>query len=332
MKVRFFLFALCLPFLLSSQDEMPKKSLMAALAELEGIPQVTIITNLDSLINERRRDTYQPAQMIFSLQGDETLTWDIKLKPRGKYRRRICDFPTVKLNFKKKPLEDSGLATYDDYKLVTHCLEDKNESYENVYREFLVYKLYNILTENSFKVQMLEITYRDSKKKKRKIKRFGFIIEDTKELEDRIGATNYEHGVLEDSVDINQLNFVALFQYMVGNTDWKAYPFAKNVKKVRFQAGSLYQFIPYDFDFSGVVNANYARPASHLNQETVRQRVFLGNATSDDDLLPHFKYFQSYKVALIKCIKEFKPLSNSSRDDIMNYIASFYKDIEDGIF
>lgn len=269
-------------FTLFAQDgnqqvfKVPSVSIFS-MFQTDTVVKVTIETDLDSLINYRKRSTYQPAKFIYALADGTTVTRSMKVKPRGKFRRRVCEFPTIKLNFSKKDLKADGMAKYDDYKVVTHCMDDKKESKENVLREYLAYKLYNILSPNSYQVHYLEITYVDSKNKMNTLKRTGFLIEDTGELEDRVGVEVLSEPRLPiDSFDLEQYNSVALFQYMIGNVDWRVSPFAKNTKVMRGKEVGKYQVIPYDFDFSGLVSVSYMSVAKHLGQKNVRQRIFLG--------------------------------------------------------
>lgn len=299
--------------------------------QFSEVINVTIETDLDSLINVRRRETYQPATFTYENAQGIATTQAIKVKPRGKYRRKVCDFPTIKLNFKKKALKACGMAKYDDYKLVTHCLNDKKTSKENVIREYLVYKMYNLLSPKSYQVQLLNITYKDSKGKLNTLKRTAFLIEDTGELEDRVGVVVQSNPKLPiDSFNLEQYNFVALFQYMIGNLDWRITPFAKNMKVAKSAGATSYEVIPYDFDFSGVVGVSYMRLAEHLNQKNARQRIFLGHITDQKELQSNFEVFETKKEELLALIANFELLPKPSRKSIKKYIESFYEDIADG--
>jgi len=310
---------------------IPSESIFSKFQQ-DVVTKITIETDLDSLINFRKRNTYQPAKFTYLSANGKKVTRNIKVRPRGKYRRRVCDFPTIKLNFSKKDLKADGMAKYDDYKVVTHCMDDKKESKENVLREYLVYKMYNVLSEKSYQVQYLEITYVDSQHKMNTIKRTGFLIEDTGELEDRVGVEVLkEPRLMIDSFDLEQYNFVALFQYMIGNVDWRVTPFAKNIKVMKGKIIGKHQIIPYDFDFSGMVGVSYMRVAEHLGQNTTRQRIFLGHISRQKDLAANFKHYQSKKTELLDCIDNFNLLPKNSRKDIRKYIESFYEDIADGV-
>jgi len=324
-------------FTLFAQDsshqafKIPSESIFS-MFQYDAVVKVTIETDLDSLINYRKRNTYQPAKFTYKLPTGEKVTRLMKLKPRGKYRRRVCDFPTIKLNFSKKNLKADGMAKYDDYKVVTHCMDDKKDSKENVLREYLAYKLYNVLSPHSYRVHYLEITYVDSKKQMSSLKRTGFLIEDTAELEDRIGVEVMKEPRLTiDSFDLEQYNAVALFQYMIGNVDWRVTPFAKNTKVMKVKGTDKYQIIPYDFDFSGLVSVSYMKLAEHIGQRNAKQRFFLGQISKQKDLSANFKHYQAKKIEVLNCIDNFDLLSKPSRKSIKKYIESFYEDIADGV-
>jgi len=120
---------------------------------------LTIETNWRAFDGNRRSSTEYPATIHFKDQYGQPSNWLLKVRLRGNFRRMECaDIPPLKLNFKKKALVAAGLAKFDDYKLVTHCITDKAAARALVLKEYLAYKLYNSLTENSFRVQLLNIT------------------------------------------------------------------------------------------------------------------------------------------------------------------------------
>jgi len=312
---------------------LASKSIFRALQS----PRVTAVileTDLDSLINHRNRDTYQPGKFSYFDRNGARIDHRIKLRPRGKFRRKICDFPMIKIDFPKKELKKRGYAKFDDYKLVTHCINNANRSYESIAREYLAYKLYNILSPNSYRVQFLYITYVDSEDNIPSFQHFAFIIEDTAELSNRITAKSRKElaGLHLDSLDVEQYNFVALFQYMIGNTDWVGYPIPRNVKIMKQEGTEKYITVPFDFDFAGIVAAPYAVPSGSLNQRHIRHRIFQGAGYDERTLRPTIEHFLSKKRKILKRSKHFSLLSKRSRKDILRFLESFFKEIEYGTF
>ena len=328
----FFVFILLLCFPAYSQKKKKSRKSIFETLQYKDVVGVIIETDLDSLINYRNRDTYQKGTFSYANEKGKVFNHKIKLRPRGKFRRRICDFPMIKIDFPKKVLKEHGYTKHDDYKLVTHCLNNALAAYENIAREFLAYKLYNILSPNSYQVQFLYFTYIDTKEKIDPIQQIGFIIEDTAELEDRVfGEVRKETaGLLQDSFDIEQHDFVALFQNMIGNTDWTAYPIPRNVKAIKYDDEDKYKLIPFDFDFSGLVSSPYAVPRISLNQRNIRQRIFQGISKDPTILQPTVAHFLSKKKYILRTIKRYKFLSKQSKKDVLNYIESFFENLEKG--
>ena len=70
------------------------------------------------LIEQKKKDEYQPASITFKLADGSQFQQELKVKARGKSRRRICDFPPIKMKFKKDNLEADGLnREFNEYKL-----------------------------------------------------------------------------------------------------------------------------------------------------------------------------------------------------------------------
>ena len=69
----------------------------------------------------------------------------------------------------------------------------------------------------------------------------------------------------------------SVFMYMVGNTDWSL-PYLHNIRV--FQNFTSYIAVPYDFDWSGIVDAPYAVPDYRLNIKSVRDRIWRGTSVS----------------------------------------------------
>ena len=331
-RVLTFLFSLLLACSAYGQFKKAKpKSIFRAL-QYDRIVGVAIETNLDSIINHRNRNTYQKGFFTYGDYNGKVYRETIKLRPRGKFRRRACDFPMIKIDFSKTTLKEQGYAKFDDYKLVTHCMNNVMSSYESIAREYLAYKLYNILSPNSYKVQFLYITYIDNQSTIPDFQHFGFIIEDTAELADRMGGKSRKEmaGLTPDSLDIVQHDFVALFQYLIGNTDWVAHPIPRNVKAIKSKGATKYMVVPFDFDFAGLVAAPYAVPSNSLNQRSIRHRIFQGISEDPKDLESSIAHFLSKKRKILRYIKRFTLLSKASRKDILDFIKPFFEEIESG--
>lgn len=301
-----------------------------------NITEVEIHTDMNTLLNA-------PIGTVEAIQGELRFTstergdevWPITLSTRGKYRLRTCDFPPIKLDFNKKALTTGGFATYDKYKLVTHCDDDKLVGQDQLLREYTVYKMYETLTPNSYRTHLLRIKYVDTTGKVATTRRYAFVMENTKQLADRMAATECESCLSPkpESIDLAAENVHSVFQYLIGNTDFSL-PQNRNVKL--FQSKNTQQLVPvgYDFDFSALVSATYARPASHLGQQRVSDRLFLGLHVSDAQMARTLALFQSKQADLLATIDGQKLLARTSRDEMMAFVKTFYTQVDtlrDGI-
>lgn len=306
--------------------KVPKKSIFEHVASKSNIPQVILTTDLKKIIKNKLTGEILDAQ-IEIYDGEIKESYAIELSPRGKSRRRICYMPPLKLNFKKGELKDKGIKKkYDDVKLVTYCKDrDTYESY--ILREYYAYKLYNILTDYSFNVQLIEITYRDSLERIQPVSRYGFIIENTDEMANRLGAKEHSNYLMSrDSLDHFQYDVMALFQYMISNTDWKI-DMLHNMKMIKVKKSDIVIPVPYDFDYSGFVNTLYSVPNPDVNQTHVRERCFMGECRDANELQKVREHFLSKKEEILTCPNDI-PLTKKQCKQTIKYLKSFYKVLE----
>ncbi len=159
--------------------------------------------------------------------------------------------------------------------MVSPCHESRDDYQRYVLLEYLVYRTFNVLTPVSYRVRLLEITFRDTSGENEERTKYAFLIEDIDRLAERLRGDEAELTEIPPyRLEDGQALMVDLFQYMVGNTDFSA-PFFHNVKMILLD-GPTYMPIPYDFDFSGAVDARYARPPEDLPIDWVRDRYYRG--------------------------------------------------------
>lgn len=300
------------------------KSIFDVFAQKEII-EVTLTTDLGHLIENRKKEIDQAATISYTNEAGDAVSYDIKITPRGKYRRRICDFPPLKLKFSKSALAGQGLSAHNDLKLVTHCVENRTIGNEQLLKEFLAYRLYNLLTDKSYRVQLVQITYVDSNDKVGKEKRYAFLIEDTDEMAERLGGLECDQCLNPDpaALDKGSERLMATFQYMIGNADWSL-EMARNIKIVQPVAGTG-TLVPYDFDFSALVSPTYARINSNVGLNSLAERIYLGYPASDQELWSTINYLRSKRAELVSEIRNFKLLNTSKRLDMIAYLDEFFE-------
>lgn len=314
--------------LLLNQNYSERKTIFEEMS-YQQVLEVKLETDIKQIKANIKTENYQPATITFEDAGGNQQTWEMKIRPRGRFRRRVCTFPPVKVNFDKDDLKARNYKKHDELKLVTHCTEEEG-SRENLLREYLAYKLYEVISPVHYRAQLLRIKYIDRENNIR-LRRYGILLEDEKELASRLDAELCEdcYALPKDSFALDNLHLHSLFQYMIGNSDWSL-TMARNLKLLKDDETGKFYLAPYDFDFSGLVNAGYARPDPTKGVSSVRERVFLGLAESDAELQKAVAHFKAKREELLNTIDSFKLLNRSARKDMMNYIQSFYEQLEKG--
>jgi hypothetical protein len=273
---------------------------------------------------KKPKDEYMDAIMTYHISKDDSINKNIRLKTRGEFRNGHCSFPPIVLNFKKTEFEKADLDKIGKVKMVTHCMTG-NEDY--LFREYLVYKLYSVLTDTSFRVRMVNITYINTFKESKPVSTYAFFIEPLDLVAERINALPV------DLPSLNQKNIIpemmdrmAIFNYMIGNTDWSV-PNQHNCKVLsdpNSARQNLGLIVPYDFDYSGFVNAGYAVPVEDLGIESVRQRIYQGVCRDDGTFMDALQEFTAKKEAFYNVIREFQYLDERSKKDMIRYLDEFF--------
>lgn len=325
----FFLPIWLLAFEYISRDTVDREipiSIFDRLSEQEVL-EITIRTDIDLLIDNKKSSSYHAAFINFGGSSDTLAEWRVELRSRGKNRNRVCDFPPLTLKFDHSVLGPENLKAYKTLKLVTHCC-DRAETDELLQKEYLAYKFYNLITEQSFRVQLVRINWIDSGGKHQIGKKWGFFIENEEEMAQRLGGSIYDqYGVLQDEVNSMSAAQNSIFQYMIGNADWNL-GFNKNIKLVKTNTSRDIIVVPYDFDFSGLVNAYFA--VSEFGLNSIQERIYLGES-KPEEINETFALFKSKKKDIMNLINTFDHISRSGRKDVRKYIQSFYSSLDEPI-
>lgn len=246
----------------------------------------------------------------------------VELEARGKNRREVCEFPPLKMRV--VPGEEHPFRK-GSYKVVTHCLEDSGESL--LLREYLVYRLYGALTENSFRTKLLTATYTDKSGAAPPVKSRIILLEGKKELLERLDATDLEAEEPVREISATDYHLFAVFQFMIGNTDWNLDK-EHNVRLITCGESALPIPVPYDFDRSGLVNAPYAEPHPMLPIDHVRERFFQWRGKDRKQLEPVLALFRERHDQLMNLVWEMEELPLAERQDIVRYLEEFFDNMD----
>ena len=166
------------------------------------------------LARERPDEEEAEGKVRFVNTDGETLDFDVQIRARGNWRRNpeICDFPPLRINFKKSQTDDTLFHKQDKIKLVTHC-NNTNRYAQAVISEYLAYRIYNALTDYSFRVRLVDITYVYTDREK-STNSYAVLIEHKERLGKRIDGDPVEtERVPVSSIYPQNLNLASVFQY-----------------------------------------------------------------------------------------------------------------------
>jgi hypothetical protein len=235
-------------------------------------------------------------------------------------------FAPIELNFKRTDFGYADLDSISKLKLVTQCGSGKiNEEY--LLKEYLAYKLYSVLTDTSFRVRLLTINYIDTEKKRKPIRHYGIFIEPVEMLADRTNTIQINTpNLTQKNIIPRIMDRMAIFNYMIGNYDWSI-PGQHNVKVLKpgiFDPTGLAIAVPYDFDWTGLVDPSYAIPVEETGLESVRERLFTGICRRREVFLKDLETFSLKKEEFYKVANEFPYLNKSLKKEITTYLDGFF--------
>ena len=278
-------------------DSAPKPYELQKLFSHDSVVKLTLTTNLRALSRSRTGEPrYYGAKLTYSDTGASPITIPLRVRARGHWRRANCEMTPLLLNFWTDSSKKTLFARVDRGRLVVHCRnDDVREQY--VLQEFQLYRIYNLLTPFSHRARLAHVTYVDSASGRTTATRYGFILEDDDDMALRNGGRQTDlKGAKAGDLDAFTDAIVGLFEYMIGGTDWSVSGL-HNIQLVVQETGAI-RAVAYDFDWSGAVNANYAKPDYRLPITSVRQRLFRGYCVPAGEFNRAIALFNEKKPAI----------------------------------
>ncbi len=297
--------------------------------------EVRLIAPIGRLLSERPIEEEFPGTFEYTNSAGEVVALDVQVRTRGRFRRNEenCRFPPVRLNFKGAKTKGTLFHKQNKLKLVTHC-HAASRYQQGLLSEYTAYRLLNVITEQSFKVRLLKITYVESETQKTHSSRYAFIIEHRNRLAKRMGKPVLKiPNTSSRALDPESSSLVALFHYLIGNTDFSAIKGAEGEScchnHVLFgNEGEKVWSIPYDFDQAGIVDAKYAEPAPQFRIRDVKQRLYRGRCIHNDYMDDAIAVYQDRRDAMFAVFDELDMASNRNVKTMEDYVEKFYKTLD----
>ena len=291
--------------------------------------QITLTFNIKQYQREKHKGEYMPVHFHYQLNDTLSLEKELRLKARGMFRRNHCSLAPFWLNIRKSGLKHGELEDIDRIKIVTHC--KGTQAYEEyVLKEYLCYKIYNIVSPVSFRVRLVRMTYVDTGRKNKVTEGWAFMIEPKEMLANRMNAVVVNRDDLSSSLLRPwEIDVLALFQYMIGNVDYSVYG-SQNLKFLGMPGYGTagYSPVPYDFDYTGLVDAYYAIPSEYTGINSVRDRYYLGPCRDDASYEAAIEHITQCREDIFQMIHEFEYLDQKYKKEVIDYLEKYFEEAE----
>lgn len=291
----------------------------------DRILDISLKGDIHKLLNDRTGEAkYYPVLLTYQ-EKDGVISIPINVKTRGHFRRdkANCSFPPLLLTF-SDTLPDLHLVfpKHSSLKLVMPCNGDKY-----VIHEWLVYKLYNLVTPQSFRARLVKVTLEDEGHKKMPSPFYGMLLEDEKQMAKRNHFITIKKKMRPSETMRAAFLRMAVFEYLIGNTDWSV-DYLQNIKLISADHASAPITVPYDFDLSGIVNAPYALPAPELKMNSVRERRYRGYCIQDMQIFDStIALYNSLRKKIYSLYEDCQLLDDKYKKQTVSYIDEFYSTI-----
>jgi len=301
---------------------------------------IKLIVDFDTLCRPREVDNceYAPTDIFYKTREGEERSIPAEIRIRGGWRSRKnhCKVPPLFVRFIEGKTSGSPFAGEKILPLTTHCKSrrsvsisggsTKGSAYEQyVLKEYLGYRIFNIIDDKSIRVRLLHIEYVQPGKRGKTIQRYAFFAEHFNAMAARYHAELLPGGSFDhERINLTAIDNVALFNFMIGNTD-SSIVRERNVVLIGVPEADAQQFpVPFDLDMAGLVDAEYSGVSPRLNFRNPKQRMYLGFCHPQVDFDALFKRFLENEAAIIALPNEIPGMSRSSRKKTRKYLKQFF--------
>jgi hypothetical protein len=196
-----------------------------------------------------------------------------------------------------------------------------------IVHEWLVYKLYNLVTAESFRARLVRVTLEDEDHKKMPSPFYGMLLEDEKQMAKRNNSISIKEKIKPYQTMSEPFLKMAVFEYLIGNTDWSV-EYMQNIKFIAADSASTPVTVPYDFDLSGIVDAPYALPAPELKMTSVRERRYRGYCIKDMKMFDStIAFYNGLRKFFYSLYSNCSLLDDKYKKQTFNYLDEFYSTI-----
>jgi hypothetical protein len=306
----------------------------------EQVLELSLSVDFDAMCrpNEVEDCEYAPATLMYETADGEERAIPVEIRVRGGWRARKnhCEVPPLFVRFAHEGIAATPFSGQELLPLTTHCKNLKSRArgaqpsrnYEQyVLKEYLGYRLYNMVTDRSLRVRLARITYQNPARPGDDRVRYAFFTEHFDDMAARLDTLRLREGSFDhESIDLRSFDEVALFNFMIGNTDFSVVR-ERNIVLIAATTGRQYP-VPYDLDMSGLVDAEYAGVSPRLDFRDPRQRYYLGFCHPQRNFESLFSDFQHAEKNIMDVVGDTPGMDRESRKASRRYLQQFFDLLE----
>jgi len=314
---------------------LPGFAVSAALFDGGEMLNVVIEAPMQDLSRQRHKRPVFPGRFQYTDASGTVHDFSVDVSTRGNSRLDLCDYPQLRITFDQGEIKGTLFEGQNKLKLVRQCTRGRNGK-DWLLLEYGIYRAYNVVTDYSFRVRKLTVTYRDSESSGRERTQVAFFLEDDNAVAKRLNRER----VRPPEVKLAQMTPLEtthnlLFQYLIGNTDFAVKKGPKGEGcchngRVIAEAGKQKDWVilPYDFDYAGIIDTDYAVPGAGLPLRRVSTRLYRGFCWQNE-LLPDSIRLLNEKRSVIETALLPSDVSAGKSRRVKSYIDRFYKIVND---
>ena len=315
-----------------------------ASAELEKSPRLfaadatlalTLTAPWREFVRNKNSKASYPGTLEYVDESGAKHAMPLAVAARGHNRLKVCRFPPVKLIFDKEAIKGTLFRGSKALKLVTHCAGDQR-SEQDLVREMLAYRIYNLITPRSFRIRPLSVTYVDSADRAPDGPHHAFLIEDDSDLARRNDLPKLDVPTLDlAQLEPLEASRFSLFEYLIGNTDFavllgtSADRCCHNAVLIGDNKPSMVFAVPYDFDSSGLVDTRYSIPSPVLKTSSNRERVFRGFCAKNATLEGARREMLRLEPQVLDMVRSDTLLDAKGKVTASEYLSNGFDDLRD---
>ena len=299
------------------------------LFDTDDVLHISLSGNVRQLLSNRLGTPKNHALVLAYTQADSSQrAIQVEVRTRGHFRRLKgnCQYPPLLIQFSADSAHlTSVFREQKKLKLVMPCKDD-----QYVVREWLVYKLYNLVTPKSFRARLVSVTLNDEKSDKKSPSFYGILLEEENQMAKRNRMVSVERKIKPMQTRTDDFLTMAVFEYLIGNTDWSV-QYQQNIKLMAADSTAYPPVaVPYDFDHAGIVNAPYAQPAEELLMRSIRERRYRGYCVQDLKVFEStIARYNQLKPDIYRAYTDCHLLDKKYVQSTVQYLDEFYATIHD---